>query len=84
MHHSGQAKRCAGVLSFRERARVREIPVFTSGETGMTDGREEKHEERPGTAGPVFYNTSAFFVRVVTFVVIPGFSPRLRGRDNQT
>ena len=41
------------------------------------DGREAKHEERPGTAGTVFFDTSVYFVRFVTFVVTPGFSPRL-------
>ncbi|HHL70943.1 MAG TPA: hypothetical protein ENJ29_00405 [Bacteroidetes bacterium] len=48
------------------------------------DGREEKHEERQGTAGTDFFDTSAFFVRFVAFVVQPGFSPKLRGRNNQT
>ncbi len=43
------------------------------------DGREEKQ----GTAGPVFYDTSAFFVRFENFVVQPGFSPKPRGRNNQ-
>ncbi len=50
----------------------------------VPDGREEKQEERQGTAGPVFYNTSAFFVRFVTFVC--GATPlqhKLREWDNQ-
>jgi len=34
--HSGQAQRSAGISSFQSRAKVREIPVFPCGETGMT------------------------------------------------
>ncbi len=34
--HSGQAKRCAGISFFRARARVRGIPAYPCGETGMT------------------------------------------------
>ncbi len=34
--HSGQAKRSAGISSFRSRARVWGIPVFPCGETGTT------------------------------------------------
>ena len=37
----------------------------------------------PETAGTDFYDTSVFFVLFVSFVVIPGFSPKLRERDNQ-
>ena len=47
------------------------------------EGREEK-SEMPGTAGPDFYDTSALFMLFATFVVQPGFSPKLRERDNQT
>ena len=37
----------------------------------------------PETAGIDYYDTSVFFVLFVTFVVIPGFSQKLRERDNQ-
>ncbi len=46
-------------------------------------GREGKHEERAGTAGSDYCDTSAFSVCFGAFVVQPGFSPLLRGQDNQ-
>jgi len=43
----------------------------------VRDGHEEKQEEMPGTTGTDFYDPSAFFVLFVTFVVQPGFRPKL-------
>ena len=50
----------------------------------MHDGHEEKQEEKPGAAGPDFFDTSALFVRFENFVVQSGFRPKLRERNNQT
>ena len=50
----------------------------------VPDGHEVKQEERQETTGTVFFDTSAFFVPFVTFVVKPGFSQKLSGRDNPT
>ena len=48
------------------------------------DEREEKREERQGLLVLIFAILQLSSVRFENFVVEPGFSPKLRGRNNRT